>query len=150
MSFWNDPGSTLPPTVVRDDSLDPETLAMHLGQVSQFVGLMDTIDKVREHLDAITQYETVRSNLLDGYTGQPEDDFVIEHEPDAPAPALAEPAATQVAPEPGQGPTKAQRLAQAKARWRGLVAQKKVAIAKWEADIAEAKAQVHAIEQEPG
>jgi hypothetical protein len=48
--------------------LSEQVLSENLGHTSQFVGLMDTEDKVRGHLEAVAQYQTVKSNLL--HSGQ--------------------------------------------------------------------------------
>lgn len=56
-------------TTTVDPSQEPEPLSAqvlseNLGHTSQFVGLMDTEDKVRGHLDAVAQYQTIYNNLL--------------------------------------------------------------------------------------
>lgn len=63
-NLWND-NADLPAKPVVTDDIDPELLRVNLGQVSQFVGLMDTIDKVREHLAQVAQYQTVQMNLIE-------------------------------------------------------------------------------------
>lgn len=54
-------------TGVVTSDMDPVELQIHLGKHSQYVGFMDTIDKVRDHLAAMAQYATVRDNLLAEY-----------------------------------------------------------------------------------
>ena len=66
-------------TTTVDPSQEPEplseqVLSENLGHTSQFVGLMDTEDKVRGHLDAVAQYQTVYSNLL--HSGQFDQDEI--------------------------------------------------------------------------
>lgn len=63
-NLWND-NADLPAKPVVTDDIDPELLRVNLGQVSQFVGLMDTIDKVREHLAQVAQYQTVQMNIIE-------------------------------------------------------------------------------------
>lgn len=62
--FWDNetPRTTnLPNPLVE---LPQELLDDHLGKLSNFVGLMDTPERVQAHLDAVQQYQTVKASLL--------------------------------------------------------------------------------------
>lgn len=67
---WNT--TTVDPSQAPEPLTDQQ-LAENLGHTSQFVGLMDTEDKVRGHLDAVAQYQAVRYNLLHNGEFSPEE-----------------------------------------------------------------------------
>lgn len=108
--FWDNetPRTTnLPNPLVE---LPEELVAEHLGKLSNFVGIMDTAEKVQAHLDAVQQYQAVREMLM-------------------PEPATTVVTATDEAVVAADALFKDAAVEQARKAWKDAVDTRKIALA---------------------